>query len=123
MRVSPQGTPDIGMTMAEGEDVLGLVQLDRRHEESPHSPLARRVESALALLGRQALEMTMGIDRTRRAHLTCVPLGTWAAGWSRTGLPSSEAASTIPCDSTPISFAGWRFATTITCLPTSSSGL
>ena len=126
MGVGPQGAPDVRMAVAESEDVLGLVELDRRDQEPPHAPLPGRVEGALALLRRQALEMAVGVDRAREvglAHLTRVPFGTWAPGWSRTGLPSSEAARIIPCDSTPISFAGWRFATTTTCLPTRSSGL
>lgn len=46
------------------------------------------------------------------------------SGETSARLPSSIfAASSIPCDSTPISFAGWRFATTITVLPTISSGV
>ena len=120
-----QGAPDVRMAVAEGEDVLSLIQPDRGDEETPHAPLPRRVEGALALVGRQALQMAVGVDRTGgigRAHLTRVPLGTGASGRSRTGWPSSEAASTMPWDSTPISLAGWRFATTTTCRPTSSAG-
>ena len=37
-------------------------------------------------------------------------------------MPSCEAASTIPLDSTPIKVAGWRLATMTTLRPTSASG-
>ena len=52
---------------------------------------------------------------------TVVPGGTSRSGCSRTGLPSSDAANTMPFDSMPISFAGFRLATTTTSLPTRSS--
>ena len=63
MRMDPQGAPDVRMAVAEGEDVLGLLQLDGGHQEPPHAALPGRVESALALLRRQALEMAVGVDR------------------------------------------------------------
>lgn len=130
MRMSPQSAPDVRMAMAEGEEILGLGELGGRHEEAPDAPLPSRVQSPLALVRPQVLEVAVGVDGTgqirrkiRRAHLTLVPLGTGAAGCSSTGEPSTEAARTMPLDSTPMSLAGWRFATTTTCLPTRSSGL
>src|SRR5659263_582926 len=54
-------------------------------------------------------------------HLTLVPSFTSFSGISSTA-PSTSAASTIPHDSTPKSFAGFIFAITTTCLPTSSEG-
>ncbi len=62
--MGPQGAPDVRMAVAEGENLLGLGQLDRRDEEPPHPPLPGRVEGPLALLGRQALEMAVGVDRS-----------------------------------------------------------
>ena len=86
--MDPQSAPDVRMAVAEGEDVLGLVELDGGHEEASHAPLPGRVESALALVRRQVLQVAVGVDGTgqvRRAHLTRVPLGTGAAGCSSTG--------------------------------------
>jgi len=111
--------PDVRMAMAEGEDLVRIVETDGGHEEAPHPPFARGVQGPFALVGGEALQMAVRVDQ---AHLTRVPLGTWTSGWSSTGLPSIEAASTMPCDSIPMSLAGWRFATTITCLFTRSSG-
>ena len=55
-------------------------------------------------------------------YLTGVPFGTGAVTPTSTGLPSTDAARTIPFDSMPINFAGFKFVTMITCLPTKSSG-
>ena len=60
--------------------------------------------------------------------LIALGIGLQTAGLARTtvtstGLPPSGlAASTIPFDSMPISFAGFRFATITTVRPTSASG-
>src|SRR4029077_6083110 len=123
MGVDSQGAPDVRMAMTEGEDLLGLIQPDRRHQEAADAALAGGVQGPLPLVRRQALQMAVGVDENaHRFYRTRVPLGTATAGCSSTGLPSSEAARTMPFDSTPMSLAGWRVATTTTCLPTSSSG-
>src|SRR5689334_2431079 len=119
MRVEPERAPDVRGSMAEGEHVIRVIELDGRDEEALHPPLARGVQGPFALVGGEALQVAVRVDQ---AHLTRVPLGTWTPGWRSTGLPSIEAASTMPCDSIPMSLAGWRFATTTTCLFTRSSG-
>ncbi len=62
-----------------------------------------------------------GLGRQPSRYLTGVPEGTSAPGCTSTGLPSTEAARTMPWDSTPISFTGSRLVTITTCLPMSSS--
>src|SRR6266513_46179 len=56
-------------------------------------------------------------------HFTFVPAGTLGSTLSSDGSPSIDAASTMPFDSIPISFAGCRLATMTTLRPTSSSGV
>ena len=56
-------------------------------------------------------------------YFTFVPAGTLASTLSSDGSPSMDAARTMPFDSTPISFAGWRLATMTILRPTSSSGV
>ena len=56
------------------------------------------------------------------AHFTFVPGATSASKEHRTAFPSIEPARTMPFDSTPISFAGLRFATRTTVFPTRASG-
>jgi hypothetical protein len=63
-------------------------------------------------------EMAVTVD-----HLTRLPGGGGLSKPSRTGRPPSGlAASTMPFDSIPMSFAGFRFATITTERPTSASG-
>src|SRR6266851_10021822 len=67
------------------------------------------------------VQMTMGVDQR---HLSRAPIGTSSRKLASTGIsPSREAATIIPCDSTPRSLRGARFATITTLRPTSSSGL
>src|SRR5712691_6804429 len=67
------------------------------------------------------VQMTMGVDQL---HLSRAPIGTSSRKLASTGIsPSREAATIIPCDSTPRSFRGTRFATITTLRPISSSGL
>src|SRR5712691_11783924 len=61
-------------------------------------------------------------NKWERAYLTLAPGGTSASKVHSTALPSTDAASTMPFDSTPISFAGFRSATITTFFPTSVSG-
>ena len=62
-----QGAPDVRMAVAEGEDVLGLVEPDGRDEEAPHPALPRAVEGPLALVRRQVLQVAVGVDRAGEA--------------------------------------------------------
>ena len=57
-----------------------------------------------------------------RRYLTFVPGATSESNVHRTARPSTEAASTMPLDSTPISLAGFRFATSTIFLPINASG-
>src|SRR6185369_6287214 len=120
-------------------EAVGLVRLRRGRPEQ--DDVARRpaigegqpagqVVGELATGGRTA-ETRHGQDggqrRRRRApqrgrYLILVPGGTSPSNVQRTALPSSDAASTMPLLSTPMSFAGLRFATTATVLPGSDSG-
>ena len=70
------------------------------------------------------LEVAVGVGEDRRGYLTVLPGGTSAATSRSDGSPASPtvAARTIPLDSTPMSFAGFRFATMTTFFPTSASG-
>src|SRR6202012_6161198 len=100
--MGPERAPDGRVPVAEGEDLLGLVQPDGGDEESPHPPLPGRVEGALALLRRHALEVAMGVDeagKVARTHFARVPLGPWTSGWSSTGGSTSDADTSIPLDS------------------------
>ena len=62
------------------------------------------------------------IELRQRGHVIFVPGGRSRSSVSTASFPSVDAASTIPLDSIPMSFAGSRFATTTTFLPTSSAG-
>src|SRR5207245_5965833 len=61
-------------------------------------------------------------DDMGEPHFTFVPAGTLASTLSSDGSPPIEAASTMPFDSMPISFAGWSLATITTWRTTSASG-
>ena len=115
-----EGAPDVRVAVAQGQQVVRLGQLDGGHQEADDAALAGTVQRRLALVRRQVLQVAVGVDEAR--HRTSVPGGTSRSGWSSTGWPSSEAASTMPRDSTPISLAGCRLATTTTWRPTSDSG-
>src|SRR5262249_47921954 len=58
----------------------------------------------------------------RALHVPFAPRGRSRSRVRTESLPPVEAASTIPLDSTPISFAASRFATMTTFLPTISAG-
>src|SRR5262249_29643294 len=58
----------------------------------------------------------------RRHHFTFEPGGRSRSGITTPRPCPPSPASTMPCDSMPISFAGCRFATTTTFLPTRSAG-
>ena len=55
-------------------------------------------------------------------HFTFAPGGRSRSSVSRPSAPSSEPARIMPCDSTPMSLAGCRLATTTTFFPTRSAG-
>ena len=58
-----------------------------------------------------------------RVYLMVLPGAVLSSGMRRCTPVSSPAARIIPFDSTPMSMAGFRLATTTTCLPKSSSFL
>src|SRR5262249_30620712 len=73
--------------------------------------------------GEKAGEAAGAQARPERHHLTRVPGSGGASNPTSIGLPPSVlAARTIPFDSIPISFAGFRLKTTTTVRPTSASG-
>ncbi len=49
VRMHAERAPDVRVAMTESEDLVGLVEARRRHQEAAHTALARRVEGALAL--------------------------------------------------------------------------
>ena len=112
-------------------EALGLGRLGGRRaeeEDLPRRPPVRdgqaRGEVVGQLVGGRPARDDEGYEeeRGRADYFTFVPGGTSASNVQSTALPSSDAASTIPNDSTPMSFAGFRFATRTTFLPTSDSG-
>ena len=67
------------------------------------------------------VEMTVRIGQS---HFRRAPTGVFSGNAASTGgPPSSDAATTMPFDSTPRSLRGSRLATMATLRPTSSSGL
>src|SRR5205085_1358337 len=93
----------------------------------PNSGVARAGEQHVRIfrssLAPRELQVAVRVAENGKAHFTRVPGGTPSATASSDGSPVSPtaAARTIPFDSTPMSFAGLRFATMTTFLPTSSS--
>ena len=67
----------------------------------------------------RGIEMGMRIDEH---YLRREPTSTGSMKVARTGVPPSDAATIIPFDSIPISFVGFRLATTTTRRPGRSSG-
>src|ERR1700688_1751707 len=61
VRMHAEGAPDVRVAMAEGEDVLGLIQARGRHQEAADAALARRVERLLALGGGETMQGTVRI--------------------------------------------------------------
>src|SRR5688572_28591806 len=61
-------------------------------------------------------------EKTESYHLTLVPGSTSSRIVASPRTSLSPAASTIPCDSMPMSLAGFRLATTMMVLPTSDAG-
>src|SRR5262245_61774171 len=89
------------------------------HEKAPDPGGPRPGD--LPVRVRRHVQVAVGVGED---HLTMLPLGTSEGTSSSTGFPSSptDAARTIPFDSTPMSFAGFRFATTTMLRPTSAPG-
>ena len=126
MRVHTERAPDVLLRPAQREEILRLVELGRRHEKALDPTIARPRDRRGARLRLEVLQVAVRIDeKGARAHFTRVPFGApEACGRTRIGLPSASVAARImPRDSTPMSFAGLRFATTTTWWPTSSSGV
>ncbi len=77
-------------------------------------------------LGHSVFDQPVDFVRSQGApgpvYLSKAPLGTSAAKVARTGFPSAVAATTMPSDSTPMSLAGFRFATITIFLFTRLSG-
>jgi hypothetical protein len=88
-------------------------------EAARHSGLARTSEDLGEIVRVYRVgQMAVAVD-----HLTRLPGGGGLSKPRRTGKPPSGlAASTMPFDSIPISFAGFRFATITIDRPTSASG-
>ena len=103
----------------------------RSGDQEPETPAARAraiTSGSASVRGHLEVAVQSASDRSSPrlvTYFTMLPGGT-SAGTSRSdGSPVSPtvAASTIPFDSTPMSLAGFRFATiTTTFLPTSASG-
>ena len=93
------------------------VVFGREDHETAHEPGAARArDDGLEIAGELlAGQMTVRID-----HRTRVPGAAGSASSTIGRPPSGLAASTMPFDSMPISFAGFRFATMTTVLPTSA---
>src|SRR5919108_3212977 len=96
-----------------------LAILGGEHDEASHKTrLARTLHDGVEV-GRELLTRQVTV---RINHRTRVPGAAGDASSTIGAPPSGLAASTIPFDSMPINFAGCRFATTTTVLPTSASG-
>ena len=100
---------------------VGFVSVAARQnaEAARHPGLVRPPDDRVEVVRvRRVGQMAVAVD-----HLTRLPGGGGLSKPSRTGRPPSGlAASTMPFDSIPISFAGFRFATITTDRPTSASG-
>ena len=118
LAVEAVGQPWLGRRRPEAQDVRPRPRLGHRHP--------RREVVHHRLRPRRAADPGQGEAETGErgetaAHFTFVPGATSASKEQSTALPSIDPASTMPFDSTPISFAGLRFATTMTVLPTRAS--
>src|SRR5439155_9436196 len=85
-----------------------------------HTRFARALDH-LRPVGVKLRHVQVGVgvgDHERRSewksYLRREPLGTSSVKVARTGLPSTDAATIIPFDSTPMSLAGFRLTTTTT---------
>lgn len=67
VRMHAERAPDSGLRLAEAQDLLRLVEPDPRDEETLDAARPRAVESGRTLLGRQGLQVTVGIDEHGRA--------------------------------------------------------
>jgi len=121
MRVDTGGEIDFPPRLVDSRCPFGFLAItgskdaERRRYAGRSRPGHHRIEIGGELFAR---EMAMRIN-----HLTLVP---GEISWSNptsTGLPPSGlAASTIPFDSMPINFAGFRLNTMTTVRPTNASG-
>ena len=136
---------DLGLSLRPEEGLLGAARLaveavgqprlGRRRPEAQHVDARPRLGHGHARGEvvhhrhgpRRAAEPRPGRGRGQAgcgettAHFTFVPGATPASKEQSTALPSIDPASTMPLDSTPMSLAGLRFATTMTVLPTRTS--
>src|SRR5690606_6580183 len=69
------------------------------------------------------IQMGVGVNELQRHHFTLLPDGRALSGWMMARVPSGpEAASSMPLETWPLSLAGFKLATTTTCLPTKEAG-
>src|SRR6185503_1787169 len=103
----------------------GGVADERGHRDQALDPRGPGARDHLVAVGIEVLQRQVGVAVAEQGrYFTFQPGGTGSSvvrmyGWP----PASEAASSIPCETTPLSLAGLRLATTTTVLPTSDSGL
>ena len=119
VRVQPHGRVEPFVLLRHVDGEPGVFERRPRNEDPFHSRRERPRDDFPTLGGREHLHVAVRVAD----HFTRVPGGTSASGTRITGSPlsASDAASTIPSDSSPMSLAGCRLATTTTVFPTSAS--
>ena len=101
-------------------------KIARRVNNKRNAVPGKRAEHGVAVFIKTLIViMSMGVENSSVFHqCSLVPTGTESSIKVTQAEPSSLfPARSIPLDSTPQSFAGFRFATTIIFLPISSSGV
>ena len=95
------------------------------NDREPYPPAARALSITAYTPSTKASSSRWAWESIINAYFTLLPAGTGPSGvttLTSLGSPVVDAASSIPFDMTPRSFAGFRLVTTTICLPMSSSG-
>src|SRR5579885_2302751 len=96
--------------------------VDRFARQRGHVVESRAPDDGGPYYGDQEQAVSNQAQAPNHTYLTLIPAGTASTKVANPSTSLSPAASTMPCDSMPMSLAGLRFATTIIVFPIKSSG-
>lgn len=123
LRVNPKGCCHVRLLLSKTRGTFRCSEVDAGRNEPYAATGSKPLEDIAAVgvkLGR--LDMRMCVDEHTFVQWMSAPSGKVDMGVNRAISSSTEAASNMPCDVMPLSFRGWRFATTTICLPTRDAG-
>lgn len=123
MRVKSHRCPTICSFFGEPNGFLGAFFVESHHQKASQTRFASPLKNAFSVYVEiPKLKMRVRVEENG-THLTFAPGVTSRRNSAMHSPFPSSAASNIPCDSTPSTFRGAKFATRSTRLPTTSAGV